>query len=116
MCNITGGTDTIRHKVQVLHDHCITEKRNPADITVTRLSTLVLTGSDSETLETKDFLRSAVGDDAGFNVGQPEELINQVHELEDAGVDYLIFNMPTSGPDAIRAIGDTLIAAFDRQN
>lgn len=114
MCNITGDPETIRHKVQVLHEHCTTEQRDPAEITVTRLSTLVLTGSDSETAETRDFLRSAVGDEAGFNVGQPDELIDQVHELEDAGVDYLIFNMPTSGPDAIRAVGNTLIAAFDQ--
>ena len=111
MCNITGDLETIRHKVRVLHEHCITEKRDPADITVTRLSTLVLTGSESETADTKDFLRAAVGDDAGFNVGKPDELIDQVRELEDAGVDYLIFNMPMSGPDAIRAAGDAFIAS-----
>jgi F420-dependent oxidoreductase-like protein len=111
MCNITGDPETIRHKVQVLRDHCLTEQRDPRDITITRLSTLVLTGSDRETIETKDFLRSAVGDEAGFNVGQPDELIDQVRVLADAGVDYLIFNMPTSGPDAIRAAGDAFIAS-----
>jgi F420-dependent oxidoreductase-like protein len=111
MCNITGDPATIRHKVQVLHDHCEAEHRDPTEVTVTRLSTLVLTGSDSETAETKDFLRAAVGEEAGFNVGQPDELVDQVHELQEAGVDYLIFNMPTSGPDAISAAGDTLIAS-----
>jgi F420-dependent oxidoreductase-like protein len=111
MCNITGDPTTIRHKVQVLRDHCKAEHRDPTGVTVTRLSTLVLTGSASETAGTRDFLRAAVGDGAGFNVGQPDELIGQVQELQEAGVDYLIFNMPTSGPDAIRAAGETFIAS-----
>jgi F420-dependent oxidoreductase-like protein len=114
MCNITGDPDTIRHKVRVLHEHCDAEQRDPGEITVTRLSTMVLTGSDSETTETKDFLRSAVGDDAGFNVGQSDELIDQVRELQDAGVEYVIFNMPMSGPDAVSAVGRALVSAFDQ--
>ncbi len=39
MCNLFGDADTVRHKVDVLHGHCATEGRDPADITVTHLST-----------------------------------------------------------------------------
>jgi F420-dependent oxidoreductase-like protein len=113
LCNITGDADTVRHKVRVLHDHCDAVGRDPAEITVSRLSTLVLTESPAETASTWEFLRSVVGEQAsGYNVGQEDELLDQVQQLKDAGVDYPIFNMPTSGPDAIRRVGKLLVAAF----
>jgi alkanesulfonate monooxygenase SsuD/methylene tetrahydromethanopterin reductase-like flavin-dependent oxidoreductase (luciferase family) len=107
LCNITGDDDTVRHKVSVLQDHCDAVGRDPAEITVSRLSTLVLTESPAKTASTSEFLRSVVGGQAsGYNVGQEDELVDQVQQLKDAGVDYLIFNMPTSGPDAIRRVGN----------
>jgi len=104
-CNITGDLATIRHKVDVLHRHCEAEGRDPADITVSRLSTLVLTDTEDEAVATRAFLREAVGDESGFNVGGEDEIMEQVDELRAAGVDYFIFNMPTSGPDAVLRLG-----------
>jgi F420-dependent oxidoreductase-like protein len=113
LCNITGDVDVIRHKVAVLRDHCDAVGRDPAEITVSRLSTLVLTDSSAETANTWEFLRSVVGEQsAGYNVGREDELVDQVQQLADAGVDYLIFNMPTSGPEAIGRVGELLAAAF----
>jgi F420-dependent oxidoreductase-like protein len=41
MCNITApDLDVVRRKVAVLHGHCATEGRAPADVTVTHLSTV----------------------------------------------------------------------------
>jgi F420-dependent oxidoreductase-like protein len=112
-CNITGDADTIRHKVGVLHDHCGAVGRDPAEITVSRLSTLVMTGSAEETAGTWELLRAAAGEDAaGFTVGQEDEIVAQVEELAGAGVEYVIFNMPTSGPDAVRQVGELLGARF----
>jgi F420-dependent oxidoreductase-like protein len=37
-CNVFGDASTVRHKVDVLHKHCATVDRDPADITVTQLS------------------------------------------------------------------------------
>jgi hypothetical protein len=37
-CNVFGDAATVRHKVDVLHKHCVTVDRDPADITVTQLS------------------------------------------------------------------------------
>jgi alkanesulfonate monooxygenase SsuD/methylene tetrahydromethanopterin reductase-like flavin-dependent oxidoreductase (luciferase family) len=37
-CNLFGDAATVRHKVDVLHQHCATVDRDPADITVTQLS------------------------------------------------------------------------------
>ncbi len=37
-----------------------------------------------------------------------KEILRQIEELQDAGVEYFIFNMPTSGPDAVRRVGSLL--------
>jgi F420-dependent oxidoreductase-like protein len=108
-CNIVGDAATIRHKVEVLHEHCHAVGRDPSSITVSRLSTLVLTESAEETAATWEFLHGAAGESAaGFNVGTEDEIVAQVEELAAAGVDYFIFNMPTSGADAVRRAGGLL--------
>jgi F420-dependent oxidoreductase-like protein len=113
-CNITGDAATIRHKLSVLAEHCRSVGRDRSEITASRLATLVVTNSAEETASTWDFLRSAVGDDASaFNVGTESEIISQIEELAEAGVDYFIFNMPLSGPEAVRQVGDLLAARFE---
>jgi alkanesulfonate monooxygenase SsuD/methylene tetrahydromethanopterin reductase-like flavin-dependent oxidoreductase (luciferase family) len=37
-CNVFGDAATVRHKIDVLHKHCASVDRNPADIAVTQLS------------------------------------------------------------------------------
>ncbi len=113
MCNFFGDAATVAHKVQVLHQHCETVGRDPSEITVSRLATLVLTENEQETASTNDFLRQVTGEEpAGSNVGTADELVAQVDELAAAGVDYFIFNMPTGTADTVRRVGDALVARF----
>lgn len=107
MCNITGNVQEIRHKIEVLHRHCKDVGRNPDEILVTRMSTLVLTSSPADTAQTNEFLKGVAGDTVGaFNVGEEPEITAQLDELREAGVQYFIFNMPTSGVDAVRRAGE----------
>jgi F420-dependent oxidoreductase-like protein len=114
LCNISGDPATIRHKVGVLREHCATVGRDPSEITVTRLATLMLTSSAKETADTRDFLTQAAGADAaaGFNVGEEHEIIEQVGELIAAGVETLIFNMPLGDPEAVDRAGTLLVNTF----
>jgi F420-dependent oxidoreductase-like protein len=114
LCNIHGDAETIRHKVDVLHAHCRDVGRDPADITVTRLATLFVTGSEEETAQVRAFLAQVAGEDAaaGFNVGQPDEIVAQVADLVEAGVDELIFNLPLADPDGVRKAGGLLTSTF----
>jgi len=112
-CNITGDVATIGRKVEVLRRHCQEVGRDPAEVTVSRLSTCVLTDSEEETVATRAFLREAVGEESGYNVGREEELLEQVEELRAAGVEYFIFNMPTSDADAVRRLGETFSGRLD---
>ncbi|HTZ08071.1 MAG TPA: LLM class flavin-dependent oxidoreductase, partial [Acidimicrobiales bacterium] len=112
-CNITGDPDTVRHKVEVLRQHCAAVGRDPAEVTVTRLSTLVLTGSPDETEGVRGLLHDAAGEQAsGADVGQEEDIVARVEELVDAGVQYLIVNMPTAGEEAIHRVGTVLGTRF----
>ncbi len=107
MCNLFGDAATIAHKVDVLHRHCDAIGRDPSEITISRLATLVLTQNEQETVATTDFLRQVTGEEpAGSNVGTADELVAQVDELAAAGVDYFIFNMPTGTADTVRRVGD----------
>jgi F420-dependent oxidoreductase-like protein len=112
-CNITGDLSTIRRKVEILRRHCDEVGRDPAEVTVSRLSTAVITDSEDETVATRAFLREAVGEESGYNVGREDEILEQVAELQEAGVEYFIFNMPTSNSDAVRRLGEMFSGRLD---
>jgi F420-dependent oxidoreductase-like protein len=114
-CNFFGDAATIAHKVKVLRAHCDAAGRDASEVTVSRLSTLVLTEGAEETAATRDFLTQVAGDDAAaYNVGTEDELVAQVEELADVGVDYFIFNMPTSDAGAVRRVGELMVNRFGR--
>jgi F420-dependent oxidoreductase-like protein len=114
-CNITGDLAMIRHKIDVLDRHCAEVGRDRADITVTRLSSLFVTSTAEETRQVRDFVAQAAGPEAagGFNIGQPDEIVAQVGELAEAGVDELYFNMPLGDADAVTEAGKLLTSSFD---
>jgi F420-dependent oxidoreductase-like protein len=113
MCNITGDPATIAHKVEVLQGHCAAVGRDPSEVTVSRLSTLVLTASEEETATTKGFLRQVTGEEpTGSDVGTADELVARVEELAAAGVEYFVFNVPTGTPDTVRRVGQVLVERF----
>jgi F420-dependent oxidoreductase-like protein len=113
MANFFGDVTTVAHKVDVLRNHCRAVGRDPSEVTVSRLATLVLTASAQETAETKAFLQQVTGEEpTGSNVGTPDELAAQIEELAAAGVDYFIFNMPTGTPDTVRRVGAELVTRF----
>jgi len=113
MCNLFGDAATIAHKVDVLRGHCKAAGRDPAEVTVSRLSTLVLTESDEETAATKDFLRQVTGEEpTGSDVGTPDQLVARIEELAAAGVEYFVFNVPTGTPETVRRVGDAVVGAL----
>ncbi len=47
-CNLFGDVDTIRHKISVIEQHCADVGRDPAEITKTRLGSLVIGATEAE--------------------------------------------------------------------
>jgi F420-dependent oxidoreductase-like protein len=114
MCNVTGDVDGIRHKIDVLQRHCKDVGRDPSEVKITRMATLMLTDSPEQTAQTREFLTTAAGAEAaaGFTFGQEDEVLAQVEELADAGVETFIFNMPLSDADGVRRAGELLTSRF----
>jgi F420-dependent oxidoreductase-like protein len=114
MCNVSGGPETVAHKLDVLRTHCRDVGRDPSEIVTTRLGTLVLTGTSAETDRSTNFLRGMAGDAFAeqFIVGEADEVVDQVGALVAAGLDTLIFNMPLSDPDTVARAGELLTKEF----
>jgi F420-dependent oxidoreductase-like protein len=113
MCNLFGDPAMVAHKVEVLRGHCRDLGRDPSDVTVSRLSTVVLTANEEETAVTKDFLRQVTGEEpSASDVGTADELVSRVDDLAAAGVEYFVFNVPTGTPDTVRQLGEVLVERF----
>jgi F420-dependent oxidoreductase-like protein len=102
-CNIFGDPAGVEELVGILHQHCETVGRDPAEIEVTRLSTMLI----ADTEEKAESLRAMVLKNAGperapaMQVGTEDEIAEQLVALKAAGVDHFIFNMPGQGPDGV---------------
>jgi F420-dependent oxidoreductase-like protein len=59
MWNGFGDPDTIRHKLQVLADHCRAVGRDPAEIAKTRLGTLIVTRTKEEAEARREAFKEA---------------------------------------------------------
>jgi F420-dependent oxidoreductase-like protein len=91
-CNLFayGGSDLIRHKLDVLRGHCEDVGRDYEEIERTALGTVNLAEDDM----TED------------------EVIGLCRELNDAGIEHLIFNMPNVHEiSPLEAFGERIIPA-----
>jgi F420-dependent oxidoreductase-like protein len=118
MWNCFGDPVAIRHKVEVLADHCRDIGRDPAEIVKTRLGTLVVTATKEEGDERREAFKRLRGvDDAMLpsmlTCGTADEVGDAVQPFFDAGLDGLIFNMPAgSTPDMVELAGKALTKRF----
>ena len=98
-----------------MREHCDNVGRDPAEITTTRLGTLVLTPDADETARVTEFLRGMAGDefDEQFTVGEPDDVVRAGRQRwSTPGVDCLIFNMPLSDADTVARAGELLVENF----
>ncbi len=114
-CNIFGDPETLTHKLGVLRQHCEDVGRDPSEIEVTTLST-VLVAEDRDALEERiealkpdsmtrdEFVRTV-------NAGTVEDHIGRFRAFADAGADCAIVNTPdvTHGP-SLQAMGEVIEA------
>jgi F420-dependent oxidoreductase-like protein len=115
-CNLFGDVETIRHKVSVIERHCAELGRDPAEITKTRLGSL-LVGATEEEAQAKvaSFAaRRGMSEQqarAFATVGAPDSVAEQAQAFLDAGLDGLLFNMPDSHElEPVRLAGAALTA------
>lgn len=114
MCNVFGHPDGVRHKVAVLRQHCADVGRDPSEISVSRLSTLILTDTADEAARIRNGMLATTAEEIvrARHIGTEEQIVDGVAAVLDAGADYLIFNMPTSSPEQVRRVGELLTSRF----
>jgi F420-dependent oxidoreductase-like protein len=111
--NFFGDVERIEHLVGVLEGHCERLDRDPAEITKTRLGTIVVAPTQEEAerkAESNPLARFVPADRrATWVVGDPDTVAEKCSELLEAGLDGLIFNSPYSHElESIELIGKTL--------
>lgn len=113
-CNLFGDAATIRHKLDVLEAHCSEVGRDPAEITKTRLGSLVIGESDAQAERRLRLMAEVRGVDPaslrGYAIaGGPDSVCEQVAEYLETGLDGLVFNMPDAQDlEPVRLAGRTL--------
>jgi F420-dependent oxidoreductase-like protein len=117
MWNGFGDVATIRHKLEVLGRHCADVGRDPREIVKTRLGTLIVAASMDEAERRKSAWQADKGvEDAGLAArvtwGDPDTIGERLQPFLDAGLDGLLFNMPTgSSPEDVDRAGRALRVA-----
>jgi alkanesulfonate monooxygenase SsuD/methylene tetrahydromethanopterin reductase-like flavin-dependent oxidoreductase (luciferase family) len=115
-CNFFGDLDTIRRKVAILEQRCADIGRDPAEITKTRLGSLVV----APTMEDARRRARAVAETRGlppermeamFVVGDPDTVAERAQALLDAGLDGLLFNLPDAHEVDPVALADAVVLA-----
>jgi F420-dependent oxidoreductase-like protein len=114
MWNGFGDVTTIRHKLDVLEEHCADVGRDRSEIVATRLGTLIV----ADTMEQADRRRRAWQQDRGVPDdgvemrlvwGDADAVAERAQAFLDAGLQGLIFNMPAgSSPEDVARAGAAL--------
>ena len=95
--NVWGTVDTLRHKMQILDQHCADLGRDPKSIQRSAVALLFMS-EDSKILEQA---RAGASERPSI-IGTPDEVRDIVQAYADAGVDELIVPDFTLGPTAAK--------------
>jgi F420-dependent oxidoreductase-like protein len=112
-CNLFGDVEQVRHLVGVLERHCEDVGRDPAEITKTKLGTIVI-GRTHEEAERKlgTFLeRTRLPEDRVrlLVLGDPDTVAEEARRLLETGLDGLIFNLADAESlETVELVGETL--------
>jgi alkanesulfonate monooxygenase SsuD/methylene tetrahydromethanopterin reductase-like flavin-dependent oxidoreductase (luciferase family) len=95
-CNLFGDTERVRHKIGVLHRHCEDVGRDPDEVEVTHLSTVLVAADPAELDHELVARRPARGTQAWTrrtNPGTVEDHVIRARALQTAGVDHVIVSL-----------------------
>ncbi|HEX2053057.1 MAG TPA: LLM class F420-dependent oxidoreductase [Actinomycetota bacterium] len=112
-CNIFGDVETFRHKMHVLDRHCEDLGRDPAEISRTKLGTVVVAPTAAEADRLGAGLRAARNMDeeryrSTVLSGTPEQVAEQLVPFLESGLDGFIFNMHQPDAESVALAGSAL--------
>ena len=115
--NVLGDLATVRRKAAVLRSHCVELDRDPAQVRLTHLSTVLVAEHDDQLAELGERLRPRRQSGARFaaavNAGTVADHIGRFRELAEAGVGEVMVRLAdlSEGEAAIERMAG-VVAAF----
>ncbi|HLH74674.1 MAG TPA: TIGR03560 family F420-dependent LLM class oxidoreductase [Chloroflexota bacterium] len=92
-CNVSGDPDTVRHRLEVLKEHCERLGRPYDEITRSNYCTVLIGRDEVEVAAKRERLRDFIPVN-GALIGTPEQLIELFGNYAKVGVQYSIFRTP----------------------
>ena len=112
-CNLFGSAETVKKKLDILKTHCRNVNRDYDSILKTKLGVVVI---DNDGLMAKKKVQQAfIGMPEAqlreFAIyGTPEDVLKQIKEFEDVGIQYLIVDLePQREIEAVEVFADEII-------
>lgn len=97
-CNVFGNASTVRHKADVLRAHCVDVSRDPSEVEVTQLSTVLVGTNDQQVRELVEQHRPRRQDPARYaasvNAGTVADQVGRFRELAEAGASEVMVRLP----------------------
>ncbi len=93
MCNVSGDPDTVRHRFEVLREHCERIGRPPHEVERTMFTTLLIGETEAEVAAKRERWAAFIPNNGALS-GTPEQLIDQLAAYGRAGAEYVIFRTP----------------------
>ena len=94
-CNIFGSPQTIKRKLAVLKDHCMTLHRDFDTILKTKLAHIIIDNNQELLSDRVNERFNGVPEEERNEFviyGTPEQIISQIQLFSDSGIEYLIVN------------------------
>lgn len=117
-CNVGGGDpNVIRQKLEILRGHCNDLGRNYDEIIKSTSINVHLVGvGDDPELATKEARREMSFDEysKSFWVGTPEQIVQRIQPVVDAGANYILVYMPRVAydPEPVRVFAGEVMPQF----
>jgi F420-dependent oxidoreductase-like protein len=114
--NVLGDAETVRHKAAVLRAHCEQAGRDPAQVALTHLSSVLVGEDDRHVAQLLERIRPRGADPAriaaAINAGTVSDHVGRFRELADAGAAEVMIRMPDPSDVASMECMAKVISAF----
>jgi F420-dependent oxidoreductase-like protein len=115
-CNLFGDVDRVRHLLGVLDGHCEAVGRDPAEITRTRMATVVIAPTEEAAQRKREALARIGVPEARLAmamVGSPQTIAEQAQAFADIGIQGMTLVIPDAHDlEAVELAGRTLAPVF----
>jgi F420-dependent oxidoreductase-like protein len=115
-CNLFGSAETVKKKLDILKAHCKSVNRDYNSILKTKLGVVVIDndGRKAKKRVQQAFIGMPEAQLREFAIfGTPEEVLKEIREFEDAGIQYLIVDLePQREIEALEVFADEIIKKF----